>query len=709
MHSATNFSFNDLSAMRSNSMSDLDSSRHSTATASSVKTGPNTVQNNNNMPVLVHPDAVPGMQFTPERYAKGQCIEFMRYTVTDGSEMHQYFHPLLAEAICKASALPNHIPKHPLLGEIATRIAVDKSLLKIQHIEYGQLEHLKNPDISLRPPPQNDPDYMPDNEFISYIGLKPLQKKKTAEAERERMQIVQAPRCLGGLHYVPTPVRSRQFKVTFVVKVDKPGGSVLLSMHDAVKIRLGVRKPPEIYLPDQKPQEQAIEIQVGLYKDLDFSFTPYNITDQPSNNRVLLTDRELSWALFYQVNRSGASWPKWNAPIPEGMEPARIYQQLDDGLSSVSSAQRFKLHEKDFKMAYYQPGKKQDEGHWVAVTNFVLKEFAGILQFTENIGSEPYLKVICRLVLDHNKDHVIYLAADDRFRVPSLDAAGAIDVEVLIQPGKLRSSSDVSALFASFCGMLVATTMTPDMLRCWLSDQVRPMITECIVRFGRQKNGMFVASNVVFNKEHVWSHEKAMICVVPTHFTGQTVPMPVSDFPRNIICPFCHVRYCIGLLFMDIMGKIFCNNKMPAFAVFAGGVMHLYAHNFWNGETGFGKGVPYVWAYSELPGSGKTESLSAVQSLMGFNHVAPIGGDATIPAIVHKAADHQACLTLCIDDVVVRADDDGMNKLGRMMFDRCGRTVFGRKAQVIQSSMICTVSGCALALHARPLALARCH
>lgn len=714
MQASRDYSFSDSASVRSNPIQDLDSSHHSTstnATANKVFPAP---QSRAKPAVFVHPDATPGNAFIPERYAKGQCIEFERYTVTEGSEMYDYFHPRLVEAICKASALPSQVPSHNLLHELAERIALDSSRLKILFVEYGQLEQVKNPDLSLRPPPQNNPNFMPDNEFITFDASKPRQKYSQRDRENERfgsnplvIQMVQAPRFLGGKYYIPTQYRSRQYKVTFTLKVDNPDDSASRVMNDALKIRLGVRKAGELYLLGQKIQDHVIEIQVGNFNTLNYEFTAFTIP-KAKLNRVLLDDKELAWSLFYQSNTSGQSWPMWSVQIPSEMEPHEVARSLEEGMTENLSSHKFKLFERDDSMAYYQPGKKNDEGKWVHVTNFVLKEFAGILQFTENIGSEPFLKVICRYVVNRQYDRVIYLAADDRFRVPSLDGVGALDVEVMLQPGKMRCSSDVSAIFSSFCGMLQATTLTPDMLRCWLSDQVRPMITECIVRFGRQKNGMFVSGNIVFHNEQIWSHEKAMICVVPTHFTGQAVPLSTENFPRNIVCPFCHVRYCIGLLFMDMLGKIFCNNKLPALAVFAGGVMHLYAHNFWRGESGFGKGVPYIWAYSHAPGTGKTEILTAVNSMLGFNHVAPIGGDATIPAIVHKASDHQACLSLCIDDVVVRQEDDGLNKLGRTMFDRCGRTVFGKKPQVIQSSMICTVRESALALHARTLALVRC-
>lgn len=713
MHATSDNSFSDNASMLSNPRNDFDSSQHSTstnATANKVSPAPQ----NHVKSTIVHPDAVPGNAFVPERYAKGQCIEYERYTVTEGSEMYEYFHPLLVEAICKASALPSQVPSHEMLQKVADRIALDGSLLSILYVEYGQLEQVKNPDLSLRPPPQNSPNFMPESEFITFEAPKPRQKYTQRDRENERagnnprvIMMVQAPRFMGGKCYVPTQYRSSQYKVTFTLKVDDPENTASRVMEDALKIRLGVRKAGELFLLGQKVQDHTIEIQVGRFNNLNYEFSPFDIPNSKLN-RVLLDDKPLTWSLFYQSNTSGQSWPKWSAQIPEEMEPKEVARRLEDGMTESLSSHKFKLYERDDAMAYYQPGKKNDEGKWIHVTNFVLKEFAGILQFTENIGSEPFLKVVCRYVVNKQNDRVLFLAADDRFRVPSLDGVGVIDVEVMLQPGKMRCSSDVSAIFSSYCGMLQATTLTPDMLRCWLSDQVRPMITECIVRFGRQKNGMFVAGNVVFHQDQIWSHEKAMICVVPSHFTGQSVPLSTENFPRNIICPFCHVRYCIGLLFMDMLSKIFCNNKIPALAVFAGGVMHLYAHNFWRGESGFGKGVPYIWAYSHAPGTGKTEILTAVNSMLGFNHVAPIGGDATIPAIVHKASDHQSCLSLCIDDVVVRQDDDGLNKLGRTMFDRCGRTVFGKKPQVIQSSMICTVSECALALHTPALALARC-
>lgn len=46
------------------------------------------------------------------------------------------------------------------------------------------------------------------------------------------------------------------------------------------------------------------------------------------------------------------------------------------------------------------------------------------------------------------------------------------------------------------------------------------------------------------------------------------------------------------------MPSFFCNNLLPAKAVFAHFVMGLYATKIWGGQTGFGHGTPFAWIYS---------------------------------------------------------------------------------------------------------------
>ncbi|KAL3925718.1 MAG: hypothetical protein SGPRY_003583, partial [Prymnesium sp.] len=144
----------------------------------------------------------------------------------------------------------------------------------------------------------------------------------------------------------------------------------------------------------------------------------------------------------------------------------------------------------------------------------------------------------------------------------------------------LKTVGDLDLMFTKHHALLRISTMTPDMLRCWLAEQPMPPVTSCIVRFGRQLDGAFVSGNLAFQGDKLMTHEEAGVCIVPSYFQEGVVPLPKCDYPYNIVIPHCHVRYLVGHLFYNcLMPKLFLNNTMQAKAVFAAGIMGLYASN----------------------------------------------------------------------------------------------------------------------------------
>jgi hypothetical protein len=54
------------------------------------------------------------------------------------------------------------------------------------------------------------------------------------------------------------------------------------------------------------------------------------------------------------------------------------------------------------------------------------------------------------------------------------------------------------------------------------------------------------------------NHDAAKVAVVPQYFKDSILPLPKTDYPRNIIIPQCHVRYVIGINFWtNLMPKFF--------------------------------------------------------------------------------------------------------------------------------------------------------
>ena len=115
--------------------------------------------------------------------------------------------------------------------------------------------------------------------------------------------------------------------------------------------------------------------------------------------------------------------------------------------------------------------------------------------------------------------------------------------------------------------------------------------------------------------------EDARYSIVPKFFEDAIMPMPRSEYPRIIQCPFPHVRYVIGMkVWVKLMPHFFANNLMPAKAVFAMAVMGMHASKMWSGQSGFGHGFPVTWVYSSEPNTGKTEACLLAHGMLGFYH-----------------------------------------------------------------------------------------
>ncbi len=348
------------------------------------------------------------------------------------------------------------------------------------------------------------------------------------------------------------------------------------------------------------------------------------------------------------MNKNGAHWPEPPADDDDDLE-----EDMPQHASSGAGI-RFQLEQRNGSMAYCHVGPKDSEPQWVTVCDFILLEKAALYMFIEDGAGPPYIKLICRSIIDPDGQGVALLKVDDVNRTPSTRGLWALDIEVLVQPGKLRTSADVKGMFQSAHVRLNATTMTPDMLCCWMGEQPQPDVTSCIVRFGRQRDNSWVSGNCAWREQRLLSHAEAGIAVIPSLFLDSVLPMPMTDFPRNIIIPQCHVRYYIQLQFWnEVLPSFFLNNTIQARAVFALGVAQLYATKLWEGESGVGQGCPFGWLYSREPSTGKTKSMLAVNSMLGFYSRTPAAGDITKPAIFERL-NQQTDIAVTIDDVVVR-------------------------------------------------------
>ena len=642
----------------------------------------------------VHGDPAAGTGFTFERASKIQCIQGVQYCVAPDSLESLYFIQHATEALRAGADLPAPAPVSPLLWAIADALAKTSDpseVITIRQIQHGQLKYTSNPDISQREPPANDIAYLP-MEWQNYLGK---------DANGKTIYMAQAPASEGGKHYEVANQRSFDFNVRILGEVtlgldfvkDKTGVDAAAGEIDyAFLLRLGRRGPNHVYSSAMKKEEVIISVSVGEINASTGGFVAWSIGGV-GTDLVCVRHASLQNRLFSQFNSKGPHWPVWDGPRRQEEEE----EEEEDVMAVLhrdGARQRFNLIAKDQVMCFSHTEKGTKEPEMIAVCNFVLMSLTGLFQFVEDDAGEPYFKIVCQSMVDENADGGdVYLAADDVVRTPRLAGRRSLLVEVLVQPGSLKSTADVSKLFQKYHVRLLPSIMTPDMLRCWMAEQPSPPVTRCIVRFGRQSGGEFVLGNVVFTGPYIMELDTARIAVVPQFFKDSILPIPKQDYPRITIIPQTHVRYVIGVnLWQNLMPQFFCNNTIAARAVFALGVMGLFASKIWAGESGLGHGMPFGWIYSPEPNTGKTEALLILNSMLGLFHRAPWSGDATRSALFERF-NQQADMTVAVDDVVVNPNAPESRvfmQMGRALYDRIARAVTG-KIRCPHSSALFTV------------------
>lgn len=451
--------------------------------------------------------------FTWKRAEQIQCVKGVRYTMSAEGGEREYFTQLLDDVIAAADKAP---PQSSLLRAAAQALADHPSpedVLEIATIEYAQLKPVAQPDLSDR---NEDADYVPEDCYEMYTA--------PGASGAKDIVMVQAPVSEGGRHYEVLNQRSWPWSVVIVARLkidflqDKNGEATDPGEIDhAVCVQMS-KVGKEHRYASTNDQTIGIKISVGEINASTANFVPWKLSDGPPVQKcIMIVDPELLPKLFYQCNKKGAHWPKPRAPVPDT-------QTLGARIS-----QRWMLESRGGSMCYYHVDHKDSENtQWVPTCNFELVNVEAIFQFIEADCGDPYAKVICRQVLDPRGEGTIRLRSEDSNRSPNTHGAMDLEVEVLVQLGKLRSNADVKDLFYKHYPTLVVTTMTPDMIACWMAEQSLPEVTKCIVRFGRQPDGAFVSGNLVFDRGALHSLEAKLVEIVPAYFNNSILPVPTT-------------------------------------------------------------------------------------------------------------------------------------------------------------------------------------
>ena len=552
--------------------------------------------------VALAPKPVVGSNtFTWERAEATQCAAYTPYALSAAGPERAYFTPLLAAAVVNVAKASPPAQVLPLLDAAARALEHDESALSIRTIEYGQLMPISNPDLSQRAPPANDPSYVPATDYEEYVGT---------HRGKESQRMVQAPGSEGGRHYWITCFRNWIYNLTLTATLklddfeDDQDGSVCPDIHYAAQFTLKKRGKAHCYEASDKVNDLCIFVAVGeIHESLD-AFKAWTVRNEGPNkiDAVAYQSQTLMEKIFYQYAKGQYNWPRAVAAYESDADSAA--QEVLERAVDVGSRCRFNLEKRNGCMVYFVKEGGSEESEWMRVCNFLLERFEGLYNFNEDDHGWPFCKVVCRVILDLNGEGIYYLPVDQMQRSPALQGYYALDVECMIQTHVLKTTSDLDLMFTKHHALLRISTMTPDMLRCWLAEQPIPPVTSCIVRFGRQLDGAFVSGNLAFRQNKLMTHSEAGVCIVPSYFHEGILPLPKADYPYNIVIPQCHVRYLVGHLFYNhLMPKLFLNNTMQARATFAAGVMGLYASMLWDGGSGFGHGCSITWLYSPEPGT----------------------------------------------------------------------------------------------------------
>ena len=651
----------------------------------------------------VKPDVIVTTGFTWELVKAFQAHDHKYEVALDGPE-NRYFTALGAEHLLHCTSSGMMLTTSPLL-EFAATVIDDRrddgeldAVLNLRSVEYAQLVKLRQPpDISNRPPPGDDKTYVPEEFFENFDAT---------DSKGVTKHYVQAPVSEGGWYAERTGPQGLRFKVKLLYNVTLDGfdkdkdGHVTTGLSYAMLISYGKRGVDNVYEVGQSPREQCIRLQVGHIDEDSDTFVPWptNFTATGrlhATTEVVLADK-ISSKLFDQTK-----WPVDEVPDAEMHGVSDDEYALEGNFPTMSggSRPRYTFSTVDDILCVMTVDKHSDskEAEPIRTGNFSIRKLIQQYQFSED-GEPPLLKVLLRYTFPSAPfdGRTVYLSADDHMRAPDLRGARHLDAEMLLQHSRLKTPQDVKDAFAMLHVCFKPDSLSPEMLACYLNSLDQPPPVNVIVRWGKQPDGWFVMANCAFKGGQITSVEDSGHAVAPSFFNkNPNCPMPTSNFPRLVICPFPHVRYMLGCrMWNKLMPSFFLNNEVAAKFVFALGILGLHADDCWKGETGVSHGMPIGWAFSREQGSGKTEASLLIHSTLGLGGRPLWGGDAT-KSVTFEALNMESGLMKFVDDWVPSADhkdSKAMAQQVRAFYDCVARAVTGKLR--VPYSGICYSSNC---------------
>ena len=622
--------------------------------------------------------------FTFARARAVQCRDDMVYTVSSDCAERDYFTEPALDAVLKAVRVAD-ASSSTMSSKMLTALgdAIEQggvSPVRLSTVQYGQLKRIATPNISAREPPMNDLDWKPEHYYTPYVV-----RHATSKAPKST-HYVQAPVSEGGRHYELTNIRAWPWSVVLVFHVelddfdeDRYGVDAEGTVDHAVEIRMSYRTAAHDYggAHTNAPREQCVKVSVGEFNAATRAFRPW--TDDLVGGAVLISDCDTVKSLFYNMN-----WPSPPRVDNSVNGDDAVHQEPDVAESSL----QFEFSVCDDALCVLTT-RGDSTTTATKIANFYVVRILDVFQATDGAHA-PWMRLLCRRLLDASGSGTVYLSAGDENRAPDTGTAKYLDVEVHVEASKIKHHADVRTLFMSAHPNLV-TTMSSQQFNCYAGLHLeQPATTACVAYVGRQSNDVFVAGNCCYADGNFLTHAESGFDIVPEFFADNLTPLRRADFPQHVLIPFPHVRFIVGThIWNAVMPAFFKNNLQPARATFAMAVMGLHASKVWSGQSGLGHGMPFAWVYSNEPNTGKTEASLLCQAVSGFFKRALWAGDTTKPALFERFS-QQRDISVIVDDVVVHDNSRTYAQLGRAIYDKSTRAVSG-KIREPRSSAIFTV------------------
>lgn len=499
-----------------------------------------------------------------------QCVVGEKYYVSESCVERDYFTKTAARAMISIFADSN-APKPLLLKkfmEVVEPMSADEDTLQevlvLRSIQYGQLIKKPRPDVSTRAAPADQLSYVPEEKFESFDVV--VLEHAASQMKEKTLHYVQAPVTEGGWYAEIVTERSRAFKVVleFQVKVenfneDADGdGPYDPPLEYGARLEMGQRGKLNVYEPTCKERDTVLKLTVGNLNSETGRLVAWKNGFSVNNTQgteIVIKNDALMHALFDQK-----IWPTSQTDEEPEPEPER---------SPVTARGRYIFRDVEDRLCYVNKSGKSDEiEECFQIANFCIPELLAVYMFSE-YGELPLFKLLCRQRLApmraDSTDRVCYVGAEQLERAPSLVGCTLLEVEAVISIGPLKTPSDVKSAFLNVHSSLQTADFSGEMLSGYLNSIPQPLPRSVIVRWGLQDSGWFVAHNCAFKDGVMMEVEAAGHAISTAFFHRNAVyPMAASDFPRIRICPFAHVRYCVGVdMWNNQIPTFFQNNEMP--------------------------------------------------------------------------------------------------------------------------------------------------